>query len=95
MYVCTYVCACACVPGGETCPAAAVAMAKAEAGETEQRKFSPDWTEDTQTHNYHQRTGIINIWINFILKNHNCTCKNAPIIFLRSFTVIPLKEQAH
>lgn len=43
-----------CVPGGVPCPAAAVAIAKAEAGETEQREFSPDWTADTQTHNYHQ-----------------------------------------
>lgn len=30
------------VPGGEPCPAAAVAIAKAEAGETEQREFSAD-----------------------------------------------------
>lgn len=36
--------ACVCVPGGELCPAAAVAIAKAEAGETGQREFSPDWT---------------------------------------------------
>ncbi len=46
-------CVCA-VPGGEPCPAAAVAIAKAEAGETEQREFSPDWPADTETHNYHQ-----------------------------------------
>ena len=36
------------IPGGEPCPAAAVAIAKAEAGETEQREFSPDWTADKQ-----------------------------------------------
>lgn len=34
--------ACMSVPGGELCPAAAVAIAKAEAGETGQREFSPD-----------------------------------------------------
>ena len=45
---------CVCVlPGGEPWPAAAVAIAKAEAGETGQREFSPDWTANTQTHNYH------------------------------------------
>lgn len=43
------------VPGGAPWPAAAVAIAKAEAGETEQREFSPDWTADAQTHNYHQQ----------------------------------------
>lgn len=48
------VCAHVCVPGVVPCPAAAVAIAKAEAGETEQREFSPDWAADTQTHNYHQ-----------------------------------------
>ena len=37
---------CVCVPGVVPCPAAAVAIAKAEAGETEQREFSPDWTAD-------------------------------------------------
>lgn len=39
--------ACVHVPGGELCPAAAVAIAKAEAGETGQREFSPDWTDGT------------------------------------------------
>jgi len=33
------------VPGGLLCPAAAVAIANAEAGETEQREFSADWTK--------------------------------------------------
>lgn len=42
-------CVCERAPGGEPCPAAAVAIAKAEAGDTEQREFSPDWTTDTQT----------------------------------------------
>lgn len=46
---------CVCVPGGVPCPAAAVAIAKAEAGETEQREFSPGWTAGAQAHNYHQR----------------------------------------
>lgn len=45
---------CARVPGGVACPAAAVAMANAEAGETEQREFSPGWTADVQTYNYDQ-----------------------------------------
>lgn len=43
------VCVRVCAPGGEPCPAAAVAIAKAEAGDTGQREFSPDWTTDTQT----------------------------------------------
>lgn len=44
---CVKVRACVRVPGGELCPAAAVAIAKAEAGETGQREFSPDWTDRT------------------------------------------------
>ena len=50
VHACVRACVHACMPGGEPCPAAAVAIAKAEAGETEQREFSPDWTANTQTH---------------------------------------------
>ncbi len=39
------------VPGGLLCPAAAVAIANAEAGETEQREFSADWTRKNYMEN--------------------------------------------
>lgn len=47
IFECVKVGACVSVPGGELCPAAAVAIAKAEAGETGQREFSPDWPDRT------------------------------------------------